>query len=127
MYWLCHTSWGTHIILDVVCSSEFNSVYKLSKFQKETSTNLQLLDDLLVLVAQSCLTVVRKFPLSVEFSRPEFWRGLTFYSPGGLPDPGIEPKSPTWQADSFPSEPAEKPSMMRLIITLSVPEKSKLW
>ena len=39
------------------------------------------------------------------FSRQEYWSGLLFLSPGDLPDPGIEPPSPTLQADSLPSEP----------------------
>ena len=38
-------------------------------------------------------------------SRPEYWSGLPFPSPGDLPDPGIEPKSPTLQADTLTSEP----------------------
>ena len=48
-------------------------------------------------------------PLFMGFSRQEYWRGLPFSSPGDLPDPGIEPSSPTLQADSLPSEPPEKP------------------
>ena len=40
-------------------------------------------------------TVVCQIPLSVEFSRQEYWCGLPFPSPGDLPDPGIEPASPT--------------------------------
>ena len=39
-------------------------------------------------------TVARQAPLSVEFSRQEYWSGLPFPSPGDLPDPGIEPQSP---------------------------------
>ena len=41
-------------------------------------------------------------PLSVEFSRQEYWSGLPFPSPGDLPDPGIAPASPALQADSLP-------------------------
>ena len=52
-----------------------------------------------VLVTQSCLTLCDpmsyKTPLSLEFSRQEYWSGLSFPSPGDLPDPGIEPRSPT--------------------------------
>ena len=44
-------------------------------------------------------------PLSREFSRQEYWSGLPYPSPGDLPYPGIEPGSPTLQADSFLSEP----------------------
>ena len=41
----------------------------------------------------------------MEFSRQEYWSGLPFPSPGDLPDTGIEPGSPTLQADALPSEP----------------------
>ena len=41
----------------------------------------------------------------MEFSRPEHWSGELFPSPGDLPNPGIEPRSPTLQADSLPAEP----------------------
>ena len=42
------------------------------------------------------------------FSRQEYWSGLLFPSPGDLPDPGTEPRSPALQADSLPSEPLGK-------------------
>ena len=42
------------------------------------------------------------------FSRQEYWSGLPFPSPEDLPDPGIEPGSPTLQADTLPSEPPGK-------------------
>ena len=45
---------------------------------------------------------------SMKFSRPEYWRGQSFPSPGDLPNPGIEPRSPTLQADSLPAEPQGK-------------------
>ena len=43
------------------------------------------------------------------FSRQEYWSGLPFPSPGDLPDPGIESRSPALQADSLLSEPPENP------------------
>ena len=49
-------------------------------------------------------TVSYKAPLSMEFSRQEYWSGLPFPSPGDLPDPGIEPRSPALQADALLSE-----------------------
>ena len=49
-------------------------------------------------------TVAYKAPQSMEFSRQEYWSGLTFPSPGDLPNPGIEPRSPALQADALPSE-----------------------
>ena len=41
----------------------------------------------------------------MEFSRQEYWSGLPFPSPGGLPDPGIKPQTLALQTDSLPSEP----------------------
>ena len=66
-------------------------------------------------VAQSCLTlcdlwtVAHQAPPSMGFSRQEYWSGLPFPSPGDLPDPGIEPRSPTLQADTLISAPSRKP------------------
>ena len=50
-------------------------------------------------------TVAFQAPLSVGFPRQEYWSGLPFPSPGDLSDPGIQPGSPTLQADYLPSEP----------------------
>ena len=72
------------------------------------------------LVAKSCLTLVTPWtvahqaPLSREFPRQEYWSGLPFPSPGGLPHPGIAPKLAALQADSSPTEPSGKPAQ-RLI------------
>ena len=48
-------------------------------------------------------------PLSMVFSRQEYWSGLPCPSPGDLPNPGIKPLSPTLQVDSLPSKPPGKP------------------
>ena len=48
---------------------------------------------------------------SMGFSRQEYWSGLPFPSPGDLPNPGIEPGSPAFQADVLTSEPPGKPSI----------------
>ena len=48
----------------------------------------------------------------------QYWSGLPFPSPGDLPDPGIEPRSPVLQADSLPSEPPGKP--LHIIVPLNV-------
>ena len=45
----------------------------------------------------------------MEFPRQEYWSGLPFPSPGDLPDPGIEYRSPALQADVLTSEPPGKP------------------
>ena len=49
-------------------------------------------------------TVAYQAPLSMRFSRQEYWSGLPFPSPGDLPDPGIEPGSPALQADALTSD-----------------------
>ena len=62
------------------------------------------------LVTKLCLTLVIPWtvacqaPLSMGFSRQEYWSRLTFLSPGDIPDPGIKPRSPALQADSLPTE-----------------------
>ena len=67
------------------------------------------------LVTKLCLTLVTPWtaacqaPLSMGFSRQEYWSGLSFPSPGDLPDPGIEPGSPALQADSLLTEPHGSP------------------
>ena len=48
-------------------------------------------------------------PPSVGFSRQEYWSVLPFPSPGDLPNTGIEPGSPAFQADALTSEPPGKP------------------
>ena len=54
-------------------------------------------------------TVARHDPLFMGFSRQDYWSGLSFLSPGDLPDTGMQPGSPAWQADSLKSEPPGKP------------------
>ena len=74
-------------------------------------------------------TVAGQAPLSLGFSRQEYWSGLPFPSPGDLPDPGIKPRSPAWQADSFPSELQGSPlgvlvlcntSLQKLLLLISI-------
>ena len=53
-------------------------------------------------------TLTGQAPLSMGFSRQEYWSALPCPPPGDLPKPGIEPRSPMLQADSLPSEPPGK-------------------
>ena len=53
-------------------------------------------------------TVAYQAPLSMGFSRQEYWSGVPFPSPKDLPDPGIEPRSPALYAGALPSEPLRK-------------------
>ena len=54
-------------------------------------------------------TIACQAPLSMEFSRQEYWSGLPFSPPGDLPDPGIKPRSLALQLDALPSELLGKP------------------
>ena len=60
-------------------------------------------------------TVAHQAPLSMEFSRQEYWNELPFPSPEDPPDPGIEPRCPALQADSLSSKPPR-----------NTPQKSKI-
>ena len=70
-------------------------------------------------VTQSCPTLcdpwtsAHQASLSKEFSGQEYWNGLSFPSPGDLPDPGIEFRSSALQADSLPSKPQGYPNVTR--------------
>ena len=68
--------------------------------------------------------------LSMGFSRQEYWSGLPFPSPGDLPDPGIEPRSPALQADALSSEPPGKPiysiAYLNISLLLKIVENSIL-
>ena len=73
------------------------------------------------LVAKSCptlatpWTVACQASLSMGFSRQEYWSGLPFPSPGALPDPGIESRSPALQTDSLPTELQGKSELHQMI------------
>ena len=75
-----------------------------------------------MLGAQSCptlwntMTYSLQAPLSMEFSSQEYWSGLLFPSPGDLRNLGVEPGSPSLQADSLLSEPPGKCIMGEAII-----------
>ena len=62
-----------------------------------------------VQLAVTAWTIACQPPLSMAFSRKEYWSGLPFPFPGDLPGSETEPGSPAWQAESLPTEPPEKP------------------
>ena len=72
---------------------------------KSQGSNAELNSLSLVQLFATPWTVARQAPLSMGFSRQEYWSGLPFPSPGDLPNPGIKPGSPAWQADALSSEP----------------------
>ena len=61
-------------------------------------------------------TVAYQAPLSVGFFRQGYWSGLSFPSPGDLPNPGFELGSPALQADALPSEPPGKPGFLHMVV-----------
>ena len=73
-------------------------------------------------------TVARQAPLSMEFSRQEYWSRLPFPSPGYLPDQQIKPASPALQADSLPSESLRRPSehLINCLFSLMSNSQAKL-
>ena len=69
-----------------------------------------------VKVAQLCPTLCDPMDYTVHgFSRPEYWSGWPFASPGDLPNPGIQPRSPALQGDSLSAEPQVTPESTKVI------------
>ena len=69
-------------------------------------------------MSDSLQPIDHQAPLSMGFSRKEYWSGLPFPSSGDLPDSGIKPRSPSLQADSLPPEPIghrASPSMLKFM------------
>ena len=60
-------------------------------------------------------TVAHQVPRSMGFSRQEYWSGLPFPFPRDLPNPGIEPGSPSLQTDALPSEPHTQKNQFRTL------------
>ena len=64
------------------------------------------------LIATLC-AVAGQAPLSMRFSRQEYWCGLPCPPPGDLPDPGIDLHLPHWQVGSLPLAPPGKPALLK--------------
>jgi len=75
-----------------------------------TTTKVKVKSFSRVRLFETLWTVARQAPPCTGFSSPEYWNGLPFPSPGDLPDPEIELRSPALQADSLPSEPPGNPN-----------------
>ena len=60
-------------------------------------------------------SVAYQAPPSMGFSRQEYWSGLSFPSPGDVPNPGSEPRSPSLQADALPPEPSGRHVLLHII------------
>ena len=95
----------THLLIVFIHNTNINIEYwstailRICSFTQSCPTLCGLMD----------WTVTHQGPLFMEFSRQEYWNGLPFPSPRGLPDPGIELRPPALQVDSLASEPPGKP------------------
>ena len=69
-------------------------------------------------------TAACQSPLSMGFSRQEYWSGLPFPLPGNLPDPGIEPVSPALSGGFFTTEPSEK--LLKSVLSQSISQQNFL-
>ena len=82
---------------------------------RDLKGNLLEAKDMGCVCAQACLTLCDSIesslqaPLSMGFSRQEYWSRLPFPFPGDLPDPGIQPRLLSWQVDSLPPHHLESP------------------
>ena len=94
----------------ITCSAQTTPYASTSaghRFCSRSCTHAQSLGCVLLFVTP--WTIAREVPLFMGFSRPEYWSGQPFPSPGDLPNQRIEPRSPTLQVDSLPAEPQWKP------------------
>ena len=84
-------------------------------------------------VAQLCLTLCDRMDCSLPgssvhgISWQEYWSGLTFPTPEDLPNPGIEPGCPTFQADALPSDPREGWGRTKELILLNCGAGEDTW
>ena len=89
-----------------------------SKQTGKTDSSCELSHFIRVWQFATLWTVAHQAPLSKGFSRQEYWSKLPCPPPGDLPNLGIEPKSPTLQADSLPTEPPGKPWTVQFGVTM---------
>ena len=79
-----------------------------------------------VRLCETLWTVAHQVPLSMGFSRQEYWSGLLYPPPGDLPNSQIASTSPALQVDSLPTEPPGKP-INRLYTNIKWKVKKKEW
>ena len=84
------------------------------KIAGRNSNNLRSADDT-TLMAESEEELTLQAHLSMGFSRQGYRSGLSFPSPGDLPNPGIKPQSPSLKADSLQAEPQGSPRIQEWV------------
>ena len=108
--------WESHFFWNFV---HFFVVIKKKKKNKNLPTLLSSTHVCMLSRFFSCVQLFRTIlwsiahqaPLSMGFSRQEYWSGLPFPPPGDLPDPGIKPCLVHWQADSLPLSHQRSPEL----------------
>ena len=106
-----HWNWGTETKCKLcppdrlpVCLPEFTPLIRSCSLERDIyKVKVKSLSR--VRLFTTPWTVAYQAPPSMGFSRQEYWSGLPFPSPGDLPNPGIEPRSPALQAEALISEP----------------------
>ena len=93
------------LLLELWTIAYYSSLPKLCKRPNERKWKVKVKSLSCVWLFATLWTVAHQAPPSMGFCRQEYWSGLPFPSPGDLPDPGIEPRSPTLHADALTSEP----------------------
>ena len=117
-----HLSLSVSLILR--CITKKNDTVLGGDFLSISWTEIAMVHDILwktvkvssVWLSETAWTIAYQAPLSMEFSRQEYWSGLPFPSPGDLPNQRIEPRSPTLQVDSLPSESPGKPKWYPMVL-----------
>ena len=101
-----------------------NKLLQLKLETRHSSPKTQSAHTVKVKLAQLCPTLCDPWTVQpMHFSRPEYWSEPPFSSPGDLPNPGIETRSPALQVDSSPAEPPGKPLQLMIKKRISPGEK----
>ena len=87
-----------------VLQNGMHSVQQLKKFLSYTDSRASVLYAHSYQLFATPLTIAHQDSLSMAVSRQKYWSGLPFLTPGELPDPGIEPRSPTLHIGALPTE-----------------------
>ena len=109
---ISHCIYMYHVLFHSSLGGHLGSFHVLT-MKNSTAMNIEGKVKLLshVWLFATLWSVAHQAPLSKGFSRQEYWSGLQFPSPGDLPNPGIERRFPTLQADALISEPPGKPNI----------------
>ena len=110
-YWFCESGVRPRICISDRFPDSADTTLKIHTLRTRTLINVSIVVQSISLVQlfMTLWTVAHQVPLSMEFPRQEYWSELPFPSPGDLPNPGIEPRSSEFQADSLLCEPSGKP------------------